>query len=287
MDQSLKNWLIRARQEKFAIGAFNAANLEVVKAIVAAAEETQSPVIIEASQGEIGYFGFENLMAIVSNFRESTELPVFTNLDHGSEIEMIEKAIAVGFDMVHFDGSDLEFDENLKTSAQLTALAHEKGILVEIEFEKIQGSSQAYLDKTAEEVQLQGEYTDPDKAAQIISKTGADILAVSIGNLHGVYQTPETIDLSQLEKISNLVPCFLSLHGGSGIEERQLQEAIKLGIGKVNVNTDLRLAYRQTLENVLRGSDEIKIYKFMPPVIGAVQKVVEEKIHIFGSEGKA
>lgn len=287
MNHSLKDWLTRARQEKFALGAFNAANLEIVKAIVAAAEETQSPVIIEASQGEIEYFGFANFLAVVENFREESGLPIFSNLDHGREIENVQKAIDLGFDMVHFDGSDLPFEENLKAAAQIVDLAHQKGVLVEVEFEKIQRSSQAYPQETAAEVQIQGKFTDPKKVVQIITQTQADILAVSIGNLHGVYQTPEEIDLLRLEEISRKKASFLSLHGGSGINEGQLEKSINLGIGKINVNTDLRIAFRETLDNVLKGSEEIRVYQIMPPVIAAIQKVVEEKIRLFGSEAKA
>jgi ketose-bisphosphate aldolase len=287
MNNSLKDWLDKAKQEGFAIGAFNAANLEVVKAIIAAGQETKSPIIIEASPGEIGYFGFENFLAVVGNFRRQTGLPIFTNLDHGKEIESVEKAIGAGFDLVHFDGSDLPFEENLKTSAQLAALAHQKGVLIEVEFEKIEGSSEKHQEKTAEEAQIKGEFTDPEKAVRAVAQTGADLLAVSIGNLHGVYQTPEEIDLLRLEELTQRLPCFFSLHGGSGIQSDQLEKAIKLGVAKINVNTDLRLAYRETLDNVLRGSEEIKIYKLMPPVIAAVQKVVEEKIELFGSGGRA
>jgi len=287
VNHSLKNWFNKARKEGFAIGAFNAANLEIVKAIVSAAQETQSPVIIEASQGEIEYFGFENFLAVVKNFRKNSGLPIFTNLDHGKEIENVQKAIELGFDMVHFDGSDLSPEENLKASAQIVNQAREKDVLIEVEFEKIQRSSQAYPEETAKEVQIKGELTDPEKAARVVAETGTDILAVSIGNLHGVYRTPEEIDLLRLEELSRKLACFFSLHGGSGIEEGQLKEAIKLGIVKVNVNTDLRIALRETLDNVLRGSEEIKIYKLMPPVIAAVQKVVEEKIQSFGSAGKA
>jgi fructose-bisphosphate aldolase class II len=287
MNHSLKDWFNKAKQEGFAIGAFNAANLEIVKAIVSAAQETQSPVIIEASQGEIEYFGFENFLAVVKNFRKNSGLPVFTNLDHGKEIENVQKAIELGFDMVHFDGSDLSPEENLKASVQIVNQAREKSVLIEVEFEKIQRSSQAYPEETAKEVQIKGELTDPEKAARVVAETRTDILAVSIGNLHGVYQTPEEIDLLRLEELSRKLACFFSLHGGSGIGEGQLKEAIKLGIVKVNVNTDLRIAFRETLDNVLRGSEEIKIYKLMPPVIAAVQKVVEEKIQSFGSAGKA
>lgn len=287
MDYSLKNWLTKAKQNKFAFGAFNAANLELVKAIVDAAAAAQSPVIIEASQGEIDYFGLANFLSVVKNYQKEIGLPLFTNLDHGKDIEKVQSAIEAGFDMVHFDGSDLPFEENLKATSQIISEGHKRGVLVEVEFEKIQGASQSYAEQTAESAQVSGQYTDPQKARQIVSQLHPDLLAVSIGNLHGVYQTEEKIDLGRLEKISSQVNCFLSLHGGSGINPSQIQQAIGLGIVKININTDLRLAYRQTLENVLKGSDEVKIYQLMPPVIAAVQDIVGEKISLFGSQGQA
>jgi len=282
---NLKDWLTKGREEGFAIGAFNAANLETVKAIVAAAKATQSPVIIEASQGEAGYFGFKNFLAVVGNFKEETGLPIFTNLDHGRDIDIVETAIDLGFDMVHFDGSDLSFEENLKAAIQLTNLAHQSGVLIETEFEKIMGSSQLH-EQSASEFQVKGEYTDPNRAEEAVMKTGTDVLAISVGNLHGVYQGSEELDLSRLEEIVKKTSCFLSMHGGSGIDREHLKKAIGLGVVKVNINTDLRLAYRETLENVLKGSDEVKIYKLMLPVIGAVQKIVEEKIRFFGSSNR-
>lgn len=286
MSNFLKEWFLRAKEEGFALGAFNAANLEMVKAIVAAAQETQSPVIIEASAGEIDYFGFENFLDVVGNFRRETGLPIFTNLDHGKEIESVERAVGLGFDMVHFDGSDLTFGENLKTAKQLVEMARGRGVLVEVEFEKISGSSKLYAEKTAESFQVEGDYTDPEQAGRVMKETGADILAVSIGNLHGVYQTEEEIDLLRLGEIGKKTDGFFSLHGGSGVAVEQLGGAIERGVVKINVNTDLRLAFRETLGNVLKGSDEVRVYKIMPPVIAAVQKVVEEKIELFGSAGK-
>jgi fructose-bisphosphate aldolase class II len=161
--------------------------------------------------------------------------------------------------------------------------AHQKGILVEGEMESIPGESVPHEGN----LDLSQQYTDPAKAVDFVARTGVDILAVFIGNLHGTYQQ-EKIDVEHLGKIAEKLPCFLSLHGGSGITDEEIQRAIKVGkIVKININTELRIVYRQTLENVLKGSEEVAIYKIMPPVIAAVQKRVEEKIRLFGSEGKA
>lgn len=273
--------LNKARAEGWAIGAFNAGNLEILKAVVAAAQNQNAPVIAETSGGEAEYFGMKNFLAVVENFG----LPVLTNFDHGPGLEECQNAIEAGYKMVHFDGSGLPYEENLKITKALVAQAHQKGVLIEGEIDRIGGESEAH-DELAESVQATVNYTDPQKAADFVAQTGIDILAVFVGNLHGVYKTPKKLDLERLKMIRSLTACPFSLHGGSTLLEEDIKAAIALGVVKINVNTELRLAFRQTLENVLRGSDEAAVYKIMPPVIAAIQKVVEEKIKLFGSSGQ-
>ena len=277
--------LTKARSEGWALGAFNAGNIEILKAIVGAAQNQRSPVIIETSAGEAEHFGMKNFLTVVENFRQETNLPIFTNFDHGPGLEECQGAIETGYNLVHFDGSNLPYEENIKITKVLVDQAHQKGILVEGEIDKIVGESK-YHEEVAESVQATGNYTEPQRAADFVGQTGVDILAVFVGNLHGTYKTPSKLDVERLKMIRQQVGCFFSLHGGSGLLAEDIKEVIKLGVVKININTELRLAFRQTLENVLRGSDEVAIYKIMPPVIAAVQKVVEEKIQLFGSEGK-
>lgn len=274
--------LTKAKNEGYSLGAFNAGNLEIAKAIVQAAQSQQSPVIIETSAGELEHFGLKNFLSLVENYRQELGLTILTNLDHGPGLEECQTAIEAGYNLVHFDGSALPYEENVKITRVLVEEAHQKGVLVEAELDKILGDSKNYSE-LPESIQASGEYTDPQKAADFVAQTGCDILAVFIGNLHGTYQQPPRLDLERLRLISEKVPCFLSLHGGSGLLEEDVKKAIQIGrIVKVNVNTELRLAYRNTLENVLRGSDEVAVYKIMPPVVAAIQKVVEEKIQLFG-----
>jgi len=277
--------LTKAKNEGWALGAFNTGNLEITKGIVQAAQSQQAPLIMETSFGELQHFGLKNFLSVVENFRQETGLTILTNLDHGGGLEECQAAIEAGYNLVHFDGSNLPFEENIKITKALVEQAHPKGILIEAEIDKILGDSRNH-EEEAESVQASGNYTDPQKAADFVSQTGCDILAVFIGNLHGTYQTPPKLDLERLRMIKDQVACFFSLHGGSGLLAEDVKMAIKMGVVKVNVNTELRIAYRQTLENVLRGSDELAIYKIMPPVIAAVQKVVEEKIQLLGSAGK-
>jgi len=278
--------LTKAKNEGWALGAFNTGNLEVAKAIIQAAENQQAPLIIETSSGEVEHFGMKNFLSLIENYRQETNLEILTNFDHGPGLEECQNAIEGGYDLVHFDGSNLPYEENVKITKILVAQAHQKGVLVEAEMDHILGESKAHLE-TPESIQASGNYTDPDRAAAFVAETGCDILAVFIGNLHGVYQQEPRLDLERLSLITQKVPCFLSLHGGSGLLDDDVKKAIQIGkIVKINVNTELRLAYRKTLENVLRGSDEVAIYKIMPPVIAAVQKVVEGKIQLFKSGAK-
>jgi len=278
---NVRDILEQARNEGFALGAFNTGNLEITKAIIRASKSQNLPLIIETSSGEADHFGQKNFLDVVRNLKEESSLSLFTNLDHGAGLEECQRAIELGYDLVHFDGSSLPIEENIKITKVLVEQAHQKGILVEAEIDKILGESQKN-EETSESIQATANYTDPDRAFDFVSQTGCDILAVFVGNLHGVYQDSPKLDLDRLRILAQKLPCFLSLHGGSGLEEEDIKKAISVGrVIKVNINTELRLAYKETLENVLRGSDEIAIYKLMPPVMAAVQKIVEEKIKLF------
>jgi len=286
--KNIRHYFEKAKRQGFAIGAFNAANLEVVKAIVGAAEKLRSPVIIESSSGQTEYADEDNLFDFVQNAREETGLPIFLNLDHAHDLKLIKKAVKAGYDLIHFDGSKLLFRENMRRAKKVVSYVRKKrkGILVEAEIDYITGSSAPHLTKSIKAVQRQGNYTNPERARQFVKLTGVDTLAVFVGNVHGVYDAPPMLDFDRLNELSKL-PCFLSLHGGSGIAAPTIKKTIETGrVVKINVNTELRMAYRKALEKQLKTSDEVAIYKLMPPVISAVQKVVEKKIRIFGSKGK-
>ncbi|MDO8515282.1 MAG: class II fructose-bisphosphate aldolase [bacterium] len=256
-----------AKEKNFAIGAFNAGGLESLRAIAGAAKKLESPIIVEVSPGEEKYLGLQNFSSLVNNLKEEYGVEIFLNLDHGEDINIITNAIELGFDLVHFDGSKLPFEENIRLCQEVVTMAHSKGVLVEGEMD-----------------QIGKKITDPSLAKKFVEETGVDIFAVSIGNKHGMGED-EKLDLERLQEINTVLPeTFFSLHGGSGVAPEDVAAAIKLGIVKINVNTELRIAYRETLENVLRGDpEEMAMYKLLPPVIEAVEKVVEEKILLFGS----
>ena len=282
-----KDWLTKAQTENFAIGAFNAGSLETIKAIINAAVKLHSPVIIEASPGEINFLGGKNFVSLINNAREETLLPVFTNLDLSPDLASAEQGLNWGFDLIHLDGSHLSFADNLKSTQTLVKSAHERNIIIEGEFDTITGSSSLHPNQNTLTELAKTSLTDPLKAQQFVAATEIDTLAVSIGNLHGLYQNQKSLNLELLQQIHQKTNCFLSLHGGSGLQNDQIKAAISLGIVKININTELRLAFRESLESVLRQNQEVAIYKIMPEVITAVQKVVEEKITLFGSANKA
>jgi len=289
----MKEILKKAQKEHYAIGQFNASNLEQIKAIVSAAYKLKSPVIIGTSEGESSFVGLRQAVALVEIYKKQTGLPIFLNLDHSHSLEKIKEAVEAGYNAVHFDGSGLSLEENISKTkevveyiSQFPISSSQPPILVEGELGYLRGSSALHKEKA--EIKEE-DLTKPDEALKFIKETGVDSLAVVIGNIHGIYAQMPKLNLERLKEIKDIVGerVFLVLHGGSGIPDKEIKEAIKLGIVKINVNTELRASWTQALKKSLESNpEEIVPYKIMPPVIEAVQKVVEEKIKLFGSENK-
>ncbi len=286
------DWFKKAKKEKFAIGAFNAGSIETLKAIVGAAGKLRSPVMVEASPGEAEYFGMRELVGVVRALEQSNGIPIILNLDHARDYEVCRQAIAFGFDYIHFDGSKLNLTENTETTKRIVGEAHEKGILVEGEIDQILGSSadhRADADGYRKQMSDTGGYTKPEEAKKFVHESGVDTFAAFVGNVHGLYPGPKRINLGLLEDIKREIPeTFLSLHGGSGIPESDVRAALERGVVKVNVNSELRVAFRDTLKEILMGpeGEEVAIYKMMPGAISAMQEIIEGKIKLFGSNGK-
>lgn len=277
----------RAQAEGWAVGAFNAANLETIKAILGAAAKLEAPVIIESSPGETAYIGEEVLRSIVDAYEREMGVWVYLNLDHSVTVDEARAGIAAGYDLIHFDGGKLDYEENVKLTKQLVRSAHSEALLVEGEIDHITGSSDDHRSKSAATAQKLATYTDPDRARDFVKRTGIDTLAVFIGNVHGIYKGPPTLDLDRLQAIHESVDVFLSLHGGSGIASQDITTAISHGVTKINVNSELRIAFLESLQEAVKHPEEIAAYKLMTPVIEAVQTVVEKKIKMFGSGGRA
>ncbi len=281
-------YLKEAQKNHWAIAHFNISNLETLRAIVQAAQNLKSPVIIGTSEGESGFLGLKQAVALVKSFREETGLPMFINLDHGKSFDYIKKAADLGYDAVHFDGSKLSLDENIRICKEVAEYGHKKGILAEGEVGIIKGSSELHREKI--EI-TEEDLTNPEEALKFINETGADSLAINIGTFHGIDASGRKlqINLQRLKEIKEKIGdrVFLVLHGGSGIPEENIKEAVKNGVNIIHINTELRLAFSNTLRKVLEENPgETTPYKYMPEVIGEIQKVVEEKIKLFGSENK-
>lgn len=282
------DWLKKAKTEKFAIGAFNVGNLETFKAIAQAAANKKSPVIIESSPGETKWMQADNIVDIARNFSEEYGVPILVNLDHSETLEDCMKGIEAGYELIHFDGAKLPLEENLEITRRIVEVAHVKNLTVEGEIDHIQGSSEVHQGSASAEA-AKGTMTDPKKAREFVEKSGVDIFAAFFGNVHGVFSGgDENLHLDLLEQVASSIPdTFLSLHGGSGIPDDQVKQAISLGIVKVNVNTEMRQAFREGLEEALeKNPDEYALYKLLPETIEEVQKIVEHKIEVFGSAGK-
>ncbi|MFH1423589.1 MAG: class II fructose-bisphosphate aldolase [Candidatus Nealsonbacteria bacterium] len=283
--KSLEYYFNKARKEGWAIGQFNFSDFKVLEAVVLAAKEMRAPVILGTSEGESKSLGLKQIVGLVRSFRKETGLPLFLNLDHGKSFGYIKEAIDAGYDTVHFDGSCLSLVENIKITKKVANYARKKNIPVEGEVGFIKGSSKI-LKKTP---QINEEdLTDPKEAEKFIKETKVDRLAVNIGTFHGMRASGRNprINLKRLKEIEERVgKTPLVLHGGSGTPKEDIKASLRLGIAKININTELRVVFNNVLKEALK-KPEIVPYKYMPEVVAAVQKVVADKIRIFGSANK-
>ncbi len=281
----------RAREQKFAVGAFNLDNQETLKAVVRAALAKQSPVLVEVSQGEVDALGIENVRDLVDNYKAEFGVEIFVNLDHSPSVESAKAGIDVGFEFIHIDISqankDATDEEIIAGTREVVEYAKKTGALVESEPHYFGGSSNVHTE-AFDYNEIKKTFSTPEGARAFIDATGIDTFAAAIGNLHGSYPVPKVLDLELLQQIRDAIPGNISLHGGSGTPGHYFVEAVKIGVSKININSDMRVAYRKTLEKVLADNPtEFAVIKLMDEVIAAVQAVVESKIDTFGSAGKA
>ena len=281
----------RSRSQKFAVGAFNIDNQETLIAVSRAAQKLNSPVLVEVSHGEVEAIGLENIRDMVDNYREEYGVEMYVNLDHSPSVEAAKRGIDAGFEFIHIDISqanhDASLDEIVEKTKEVVEYAKFTGALVEAEERYFMGSSNVHTE-TIDYEEVKKYNTKPDEAVDFVNRTGIDTLAVQIGNLHGLYPVPKKLDLELLQQIRDVIQCQISLHGGSGTPLHYFEDAAKIGVSKININSDMRYAFRKTLEKVLADNpNEYAVVKLMPTVYAEVQKVVEEKINAFGSAGKA
>lgn len=281
----------RARKEKFALGAFNLDNQETLKAVARAAAKKKSPVLVEVSQGEVEALGLDNVRDMVDNYKREYGIEMFVNLDHSPSVDTAMDGIEAGFEFIHIDVSQANHnateEEIINATKEVVNYARLTGALVESEPHYFGGSSNVH-DKAFDYNEIKKTFSTPDGARAFVEATGIDTFAAAVGNLHGSYPVPKMLDIDLLKQIREAIDCNISLHGGSGTPGHYFVDAVEIGVTKININSDMRVAYRKTLERVLaENSTEYAVVKLMDEVIGEVQKVVESKIDTFNSSGKS
>ncbi|MEK7602865.1 MAG: class II fructose-bisphosphate aldolase [Patescibacteria group bacterium] len=289
--QAARDAMERARQQQFALGAFNLDNQETLRAVVGAAKAKQAPLMVEVSQGEVEALGLENVRDMVDNYIQEFGVEMYINLDHSPSISDAIAGIEAGFEFIHIDISQANHDASeqdiIDQTKEVVEYAKLTGALVESEPHYFGGSSNLHTESINYE-EIKKTFTTPETARTFVAATGIDTYAAAIGNLHGQYPVPKVLDLNLLQQIRGTIECNISLHGGSGTPGNYFMDAVKIGVSKININSDMRVAYRKTLEKKLaENPTEFAVIKLMDDVISAVQSVVEEKIDMFNAAGKA
>lgn len=275
--------LLHAQKNGYAVGAFNINNMEIVQAIVEAANELNAPVILQASQGGIKYAGIEYISDLGKTASRLAKVPVTLHLDHGTDFDQVMLCIRNGFSSVMIDGSRFALEENIAYSKKVVEIAHAVGVSVEAELGKIGGTEDhiTVSDRDAT-------FTDPEEARRFVEETGVDSLAIAVGTAHGVYKGEPKLDYDRIKAIREVVSIPLVLHGSSGVPYDSLRKAIPLGICKINIDTDVRATFAKSVKNFfIENPDEIDPRKILGPAREAMKETVKEKIEVFGSVGKA
>ena len=275
-----KELLLDAQKNHYAIGAFNIENMEMVQAVIAAAEELRSPVIVQTTPGTLKYAPPELFYANVAALAKMAAVPVVMHLDHGSSFELALRAFRAGYTSIMIDGSQSPFAENVEITRSVVAACHAGGVPVEAELGKVGGKE--------DDLESGNAYTVPEEAAEFVEKTGVDSLAVAVGTAHGVYKGIPKLDLDRISRIRELVSVPLVLHGTSGVPDDTVRECIARGMCKVNYATDLRIAFTQGVRDYLAG--DAKVYdpkKYCAVGRENVKQYVMQKMTVCGSVGRA
>jgi len=297
--------MLPAMQKAYAVGAFNISNLESLLAVAEAATEEKSPVIVAVTPSSIEYAGLAYIGKMVKAAANSSPVPMSLHLDHGNDVETVSKCVDTGFTSVMIDGSHLKFEENVALTKLVVGLAHPKGASVEAELGRLAGVEESTIEEK------EAVLTDPDAAKEFVERTNVDALAVAIGTSHGAYKFKgePKLDFERLKLIRQKVSALLVLHGASsvppqiiekatrygaelsgakGIPEEHIQKAISLGITKINIDTDLRLAFTAATREFYAKSPKVfDPRKILGSAKEAMKDVVKRKMRLFGSSGKA
>jgi tagatose 1,6-diphosphate aldolase GatY/KbaY len=272
-----KEMLIDAYENKYAVGAFATHNLEVMKAVIEAADELASPVIFQTTPSTIKYLGADFLVAMTKVAAEKYKVPVALHLDHGDSISTVIQCIRAGFTSIMIDGSHLPFEKNVQLVKQVVDIAHTVNVPVEAELGTIGGVED---DLTVNEEQAL--FTDPDLAAEFVQRTGIDFFAPAFGTAHGEYKGEPKLDFNRLELISQNVNVPLVMHGASGVPEQSIVKSLNYGISKINISTELKIPFAEELRTYLiNHPDEYDPRKYFLSARESVKQVVKDKITMF------
>jgi fructose-bisphosphate aldolase, class II len=278
-----KELLLDAQKNEYAVGAFNTNNLEITHAIVRAAEAKRSPILIQISAGALKYAGADFLPMIVEKAARLATVPVAIHLDHGPDFKTVMVALRAGFTSIMRDASKYPFEENVAEVRKVVEACHAVGVPVEAEIGRLGGAEEHVVVSEREAAM-----SDPDECARFAEEGGFDFLAVAIGNAHGFYKGEPKLDFERLASIRSKVSIPLVLHGASGIPDHQITRAVESGICKINIDTEVRDAMIRTMQKYTQANpDQIDPRKVFAPCMDAMQAVVERKIEIFRSAGRA
>jgi fructose-bisphosphate aldolase class II len=282
-----KEMLKKAQKGRYAVGAFNANNMEFIQAIIETAEEEKAPAILQASQGAIDYAGLDNIVAMVKVLAEKVTVPIALHLDHGTDYYQNIKCLRAGFTSLMFDGSKLPFEENVKITKKVVEMAHTCDIPVEAELGQIgkMGDSDepgVALEKVKETM------ADPYEAAKFVELTKIDFLAAAVGTIHGCRTPFAKLDIPRIEKIRELTDVPLVLHGASGVNDEEVRKGISAGICKINIDTRIRMIFTKKIREIIKmNPQEIDPRKLLGPAREVAKEVIRERMRVFGCSGKA
>jgi tagatose 1,6-diphosphate aldolase GatY/KbaY len=276
---STNSMLLDAQKKGYAIPAFNIHNLETIRAVLDKSEELRSPVMLSATPGTVNYVGEELLVSMVQGAKKKYDIPISLHLDHHEKYEDISRLIDLGACSVMIDASHHEFEENVHIVKEVVSYASRYGVTVEAELGKLSGVEDDLVVDEKDAI-----YTNPKQAKEFVERTGIHSLAVAIGTAHGLYKGAPNLDLNRLAEIQKVVEIPLVLHGGSGLPDKLVQETIRLGISKVNVATELKIAFAKGLRNYLATHPEANDPRhYFKDGIEQMKIVVEQKIKMCGS----
>jgi fructose-bisphosphate aldolase class II len=279
--------LIDAQKNNYAVGAFNANNMEIVQAIIETAEEERSPVIVQASQGAIKYAGLDMIVSMVKSLAEKASVPVVLHLDHGTDYYQNILCLRAGFTSLMFDGSKLPFDENVAMTRKVVEMAHVCDVPVEAEIGQI-GKMDASDEPGVARERIKEFMADPEEAARFVKMTEIDSLAAAVGTIHGCQEQIAQLDIPRIEKIRDLTGVPLVLHGASGASDEEIKKGIAAGISKINIDTRIRMAFTRAARDFLnQNPDEIDPRKMLGPAKEAAKEVIRGRIRVLGSNNQA